>query len=108
MKKSNQPRLRSGGLYASKGEDKLWRVLKVLAYDKSTVYLRLYTNRFKRRPVSIDPAELTLAMTVEHLKLDVIPIGVGCLPVDRASFVAEEKYYLGHAPVTEAEISESY
>ena len=94
----------AGALYASKGDDGLWRVIKVLASGKATVFIRLYTNRFPTCPKSIDPSTLTLAMTIEDLKHEIVPIGVGCMPVARRGFLREEKHYLGHSAVTQDEL----
>lgn len=96
----------AGALYASKGEDGCWRVVKVLASNKSTVFLRLYRNRFPKCPRKVDPTTLTLAMSLADLDRDVVPIGVGCMPVSVKGFMNEKNHFLGHAPVTREELED--
>lgn len=93
-----------GGLYTNQGEDGRWRVSKVLAYDRSAVHLRMYTNRFKNCPTHIEPSELTIEMDIDDIDSDDFAIGVAHLPISVEGFLAEEHYYLGKTSVTREEL----
>ena len=103
--KSKQP-VSVGDIYACRGDDASWCVVKVLAMEKSVVYVRLYKNRFPRRPRKVDPETLTLVMTVEDLDQDILPIGISWMPIAKAAFIKEEKYFLTHVPVTREELED--
>lgn len=49
-----------GGLYASKNEDGTYSVSKILAIDASSVHVQIYRNRFREKPMDVNPAVLTL------------------------------------------------
>ncbi|MGH2922318.1 MAG: hypothetical protein ACRDKU_09655 [Gaiellaceae bacterium] len=63
-----------------------YRVVKILVVEDGLVHLRLYANRFRERPFTIDPSELRLA--VEHVPLEAqdfaawIPGVIGYEPVE--------------------------
>ncbi len=93
-----------GGLYACRGEDGLYRVLKVLAHEDGVVHIRQYVNRFAQRPGKVEVSELTVAMAVDDLKKRRIPVGFAHLPVDENGFLSEEHFFLGKAKVTDEEL----
>ncbi len=106
MTKCRRTRVVVGGLYTSKGQDGLWRIVKVLACDQEIVYLRQYTNRYTARPESVDFTTLSLAMTLEDLQKGRVTLGIGCIPVDRRGFELEENFHIGGSPVTQDELAD--
>lgn len=74
--------------------------------DRSTVQIRLYTNRYRKRPKAVDPDTLTLTMTIEDLERGVLALGVGCMPISRRAFIKEARHLLRQDPVTQEELQD--
>ena len=89
-----------GGLYAEKGRDGLYRVAKVLAYDDTTLHLRLYRNKFPTLPENLDPATLTLGRFG-----DPEGFGVGHAPLTRDPGWLANQTLLKVEPLREDELA---
>jgi hypothetical protein len=96
MAESREPVV--GGLYAQRGEDGLYRILKVLVVDEFAVHLRLYADRFKELPARVRSADLSLS------GLSPAAIGIGHFPVAREGFWAGNPVLLGQEPVADSEL----
>ena len=87
-----------GGLYASKGDDGIFRVSKVLAVDETAVHVRIYRNRFPSLPQNLDSSVLSLG------KLgDAEGFGVGHAPIAKDGWLAKH-VFLKKEPVREEEL----
>jgi len=87
-----------GGLYASKGEDGSFSVVKVLAADRFAVHLRSYANRFDALPTDLDASTLTLgSIDDEHF-------GMGHFPLAREAFERESYTFLKKTQLEEEEL----
>ena len=87
-----------GGLYASREDDGVFRVSKVLAVDESAVHVRIYKNKFKSLPESLDSSTLSLGGIG-----DPDGFGIGHAPVAREGWLASHSF-LKKEPVTEEEL----
>jgi hypothetical protein len=87
-----------GGLYAERGEDGLYRILKVLAVDEFAIHLRMYANRFEELPPEVRSAELSLG------GLPPGPFGIGHFPVAHEGFWAGDPVLLGQETVADSEL----
>jgi hypothetical protein len=76
-----------GGLYASKGDDGMFRISKVLATDDSAVHVRVYKNKFKGLPKSIDSSSLSLGGVG-----DPDGFGIGHMPVAKTNWLASHVF----------------
>jgi hypothetical protein len=90
-----------GGLYASRGEDGLYRILKVLVVDELAVHLRLYVNRFAELPGQVRSADLSL--TMEGLGPPK-SLGIGHFPVAHEGFWSSDPVLVGQESVTDSEL----
>ena len=70
-----------GGLYSVRDDQGLYRVAKVVAVDPDGIHVRLYQNRWKRRPQGLGAAPLTLG-TVN----DADGFGIGHMALSREEF----------------------
>ena len=73
----------AGSLYTVDDGEGWFRVAKVLVADDEAVHIRLYKNRFKERPTTVDPKDLELG-TVH----DKDGFGMGHLPLTRRAYSA--------------------
>lgn len=87
-----------GGLYASQGEDGVFRVSKVLAVDDSAVHVRIYENKFKTLPESLDPSTLSLGGIG-----DPDGFGIGHAPLAREGWLSSH-VFLKKEAVSEEEL----
>src|SRR5262245_43691973 len=87
-----------GGLYAMRGEDGLYRILKVLVVDEFAIHLSSYADRFEELPSQVRSANLSLG------GLPPGPFGIGHFPVAHEGFWAGDPVLLGQEPVAESEL----
>ena len=87
-----------GGLYSVKQANEYW-VTKVLALDNDVVHLRIYRNRYKDRPVSVDPSKLSVGSLKDK------DSGMGHIPLNRKHFTsAWEPRFIMQTEVKEEEL----
>ena len=96
---ASAPPERAGALYSVDDGEGWFRVAKVLLVEGEGVHIRLYKNRFKTRPDSVDFQSLTLG-TVH----DTDGFGMGHLPLTRRAFRAWQPVFLAESPVAESEL----
>lgn len=92
---------REGGLYACRQEDGAYAVAKILKLDAGGVHVRVYSNRYETFPKTLDESALYLA------GVDRAPgeqLGMGHLPLSRASFAAWEPKFIKIVPVNDSEL----
>jgi hypothetical protein len=77
----------------------MYRIVKVLATDHSTVHVRLYKDRFVTAPAVVDTTRLSLGSI--H---DPDGFGVGHLPVSRRTFAAWAPHRIQRETVTSDEL----
>ena len=97
----------AGDLYSIETGDGTYSIVKVLAVDDEAVHLRLYKNRFPTRPDRIDTSELSLGSIHEEDGVfvpDEDGLGIGHLPIARATFEEWQPRFLTVEPVTEEEL----
>lgn len=101
---SDQSALRvvPGSLYTVNDGEGWFRIAKVLVVDDEAVHIRVYRNRFKERPTTVDQTALTLGSI--H---DPGGFGMGHLPLTRAAFAEMEPVFLLSGTV-DAEELEGY
>ena len=87
-----------GGLYASRDEDGIFRVSKVLAVDDSAVHVRIYKNKFKAIPENLDTSTLSLGGLG-----DPDGFGIGHAPLAKENWLASH-VFLKKEPVREDEL----
>jgi hypothetical protein len=84
-------RVRSGGLYAARGEVSAFKVYKVLAVDHVAVHLRKYSNRFDAPPSRLDPSSLSLGLDIQSWQDASTPaaeLPIGHFPLAHSGFWA--------------------
>jgi len=96
--KSSPDGLSVGGLYSIKDESD-YKVVKILATDGGRVHVRIYKNKFSKRPETVDPSVLSLGAIT-----DKDGFGIGHLPLDRATFDAWMPRIIMQTAVTEEEL----
>lgn len=74
---------RAGGLYSVDDGEGWYRIAKVLVVENDGVHVRLYKNKFKTRPTSVEFASLSLGSI--H---DKDGFGMGHLPLIHRAFEA--------------------
>jgi len=90
---------KAGALYTVDDGEGWFRVAKVLVVETEGVHIRLYKNRFKTRPGSVEFSSLSLG-TVH----DADGFGMGHLPLSRRAFRAWQPVFLAESPVAESEL----
>jgi hypothetical protein len=95
----NAQKLRVGGLYSVIAGPREFGVVKVLAFDKAGVHVRLYKNRFNRRPKRKNLPELRLGRIDE----DGLP-GIGHLPIVKKIFYKWQPLFILQQEVTDEEL----
>ena len=88
-----------GSLYSVNDGEGWFRIAKVLAVDEKGVHIRLYKNRFKDRPTTVDKRALSLGKVD-----DPDGFGMGHLPLTRAAFVAWQPKLLERGEVSSEEL----
>ena len=91
--------LQVGGLYSIDNGDGSFGVAKLLAVDDSAAHVRVYKNRFAKRPTQVQPAELTLGSIN-----DSDGFGMGHLPLQREAFLSWKPQLIAVAPTTDEEL----
>ena len=71
-----------GALYASRGDDGRFRIMKILALDDFAVHLRIYAERFDEPPARISSAQLSLGVFGPG------GYGIGHVPISAKGFGA--------------------
>jgi hypothetical protein len=90
-----------GGLYASRGEDGLYRILKVLVVDEFAIHVRLYVDRFAELPQQVHSANLSLTMTGLGPPT---ALGIGHFPVAHEGFWSSDPVLVGQESVADSEL----
>lgn len=88
-----------GGVYSTRDDDEMFRVVKVLACDEKAIHLRIYKNRFWSRPVQVAVDELQLGTIHDGG----IP-GIGHFPLKLSSFTNWQPVLIRPEPVDESEL----
>jgi len=78
--KSSTEGLTVGGLYSIQDGSE-FKVVKILAAGDGIVHVRVYKNKFAKRPETVDPSTLSLGSIKDE-----DGFGMGHLPLDRAMF----------------------
>jgi hypothetical protein len=94
-----QPELKVGGLYSVNDGEGSYRIAKILALDDSAVHIRLYKNKYRSRPATVDASLLSLG-TIH----DKDGFGMGHLPLSRAVFANWQPVFLFQSTVTDEEL----
>jgi hypothetical protein len=90
---------RTGGVYSVAVDDRGYAVARVLATGRRSVHVRVYSNRYRDRPTTIERSQLFLAPTPDlsdaalnatrpENRPDPGAFAIGHLPLRRASFAA--------------------
>jgi len=90
--------LKVGGLYSISDEGG-FRVAKVLALEEGAVHVRIYKNKFRSRPQTVDPSSLSLGSIDDEGGF-----GMGHLPLSRQSFMNSQPVFIQQSSVTEEEL----
>ena len=72
-------------------EEGAYKVAKVLALDEDGVHIRLYKNKWPRRPKDVAPDTLTLGSVY-----DPDGYGIGHLAMTKEEFYRKDPVFLGH------------
>jgi hypothetical protein len=89
----------AGGLYSTEDGKGQVGVIKILVLEPDAVHVRVYKQKFSSRPVSIDPASLTLG------KLgDKDGFSIGHLPLSRRTFASWQPVFISRQPVLDSEL----
>jgi hypothetical protein len=90
---------RTGGVYSVAVDDRGYAVARVLATGRRSVHVRVYSNRYRERPSTMERSQLFLApmpdlsdaalnATHPDSRSDPGAFAIGHLPLRRASFAA--------------------
>jgi hypothetical protein len=93
------PELKVGGLYSVNDGEGNYRVAKILALDDSAVHIRLYKNKYRSRPATVDESSLSLGTIHDN-----DGFGMGHLPLSRAAFANWQPAFLFQSSVTDEEL----
>ena len=93
------PIIQSGFLYTVDDGEGWFRFAKVLVVDDQAVHIRLYKNRFRERPTTVDPATLVLGNIQ-----DADGFGIGHLPLTQKAFAAWKPVFLERGVVKPDEL----
>jgi hypothetical protein len=88
-----------GSLYSVLGDESSFSVVKVLVVDDKGIHIRLYKQKFPRRPESVEEGNLTLGGI--H---DPDGFGMGHLPLSRKAFWRMEPQLIQMSEVKEDEL----
>lgn len=92
--------LKAGGLYSVDDGDGSFRVVKLLVLDEDAAHIAIYANKFSARPLTVDPASLTLGSVDDEGE----QIGMMHLPLSREAFARDRPVFISQTPVTEEEL----
>jgi|SRR3990172_4245945 len=95
----NAPQPQIGGLYSVDDGEGWFRIAKVLVIDKQGVHVRLFKNRWKDRPISVDVS--TLSLGTIH---DKDGFGMGHLPLTKSAFQAWRPVLIKITNVADSEL----
>ncbi len=106
---------RVGGFYSVVVDDRGFGVARVLAAGRGAVHVRVYSNRYRERPVAVQPADLFLApppdfsdvalnATGPHERADPGPFGIGHLPLRPRSFAEWQPRLIAVQPLRPDEL----
>jgi hypothetical protein len=90
-----------GGLYVTEQEPGRFVPLKVLKVDERGVHVRVYSNVFRAPPKTIDESTLYMAGVDRR---DDEPLGMGHLPISKASFSGWNARFVQQSSVTAEEL----
>ena len=96
---SRQSNPKAGMLCTVDDGEGFYRVAKVLVVDHRGVHIRLYKNRWKERPQTVDVTSLTVGSI--H---DTDGFGMGHLPLTKRAFAAWKPISIGEQPVQKEEL----
>ncbi|MCW1776771.1 hypothetical protein NB693_20325 [Pantoea ananatis] len=94
---------RIGGVdaYATSRQEGGYVLLKILKLDADGVHVRVYSNVYPVPPKAVDTSTLYLAGDNRH---DDEPLGMGHLPISRASFAGWDLHFVQQSSVTAEEL----
>ena len=98
-RRGSSPAWEIGGLYSVRDSEGGFRVAKVLAVDPGVVSIRIYKERFEKRPSDIDLAKLSLGSVN-----DADGFGIGHMPLAAPTFSSWEPRFLRASSVTGEEL----
>lgn len=89
----------AGALYSTDDGKGQFGVVKILVLEPDAVHVRVYKQKFSSRPVSVDPASLTLG------KLgDKDGFSIGHLPLSRPTFASWQPEFISQQSVMDSEL----
>jgi hypothetical protein len=108
---------RTGGLYSVAVDGRGYAVARVLATRPRSVHVRVYSNRYRDRPATIERSQLFLAPTPDLTdaalnatrpedRPDPGAFAIGHLPLRRASFAAWRPRLIRLEPLEPADLDE--
>jgi hypothetical protein len=108
---------RIGGLYSVAVDARGYAIARVLATGRRSVHVRVYSNRYRDRPTTIDRSQLFLAPTPDLSdaalnatqpanRLDPGAFAIGHLPLRRASFAAWRPQLIRVEPLETTDLEE--
>jgi hypothetical protein len=99
FRQRQQPGIKSGDLCTVDDGEGFYRVSKILVVDRIGVHVRLYKNKWRERPESVDPNILSLGGI--H---DKDGYGIGHMPLTKSAFAAWKPIVFAHQKVVEEEL----
>ncbi len=90
---------KAGTLYTVDDGEGSYVVAKILVVDDRGVHVRLYKNKWKERPKSVDTSLFSVG-TVH----DKDGVGIGHLPLSKRAFAAWKPSVIGHQEVKKEEL----
>lgn len=109
--------IRTGGLYSVAVDDRGYAIARVLATGRRSVHVRVYSNRYRDRPTTMERSQLFLAppadlseaalnATHPENRPDPGAFAIGHLPLRRASFAAWRPRLIRVEPLEPADLEE--
>jgi hypothetical protein len=90
-----------GGLYSTPNDDGTFSVIKVLKLDDQGVHVRVYSNRFREQPSSVDEGSLYMVGMKRNANEG---LGLGHLPLSRSSFAGWHARFIKRVEVKPEEL----
>jgi hypothetical protein len=108
---------RTGGVYSVAVDDRGYAVARVVATGRRSVHVRVYSNRYRDRPKTIERSQLFLAATPDlsdaalnatrpENRPDPGAFAIGHLPLRRASFAAWRPRLIRVEPLEPADLTD--
>ena len=108
---------RTGGLYSVAVDDRGYAIARVLATGRRSVHLRVYSNRYRDRPKTMDRSQLFLALTPDlsdaalnatnpDSRPDPGAFAIAHVPLRRASFAAWRPRLIRVEPLEAGDLAE--